>query len=76
MSKKRHHHIGSSLDDFLKEDGTLEELQVQAIKRGRHLAAVDESTRKADDPCPRALQQRIESAWHEATAVARTPPTR
>jgi antitoxin HicB len=32
MSKKRNPHIGSSLDDFLKEDGTFEELQVQAIK--------------------------------------------
>ena len=32
MSKKRNSHIGSSLDDFLKEEGILEELQVQAIK--------------------------------------------
>jgi antitoxin HicB len=32
MSKKRNPHIGSSLDDFLKEEGTFEELQVQAIK--------------------------------------------
>ena len=32
MSKKRNLHMGSSLDDFLKENGTLEELQVQAIK--------------------------------------------
>ena len=32
MSKKRNRHMGSSLDDFLKEDGTFEELQVQAIK--------------------------------------------
>jgi antitoxin HicB len=32
MSKKRNPHMGSSLDDFLKEDGTFEELQVQAIK--------------------------------------------
>ena len=32
MSKKRNPHIGSSLDDFLKENGTFEELQVQAIK--------------------------------------------
>ena len=29
MSKK---HIGSSLDDFLKEEGIFEEAQVQAIK--------------------------------------------
>jgi len=32
MTKKRNPHIGSSLDDFLKEEGLLEELQVQAIK--------------------------------------------
>ena len=32
MSKKRNLHIGSSLDDFLKEEGVFEELQVQAIK--------------------------------------------
>jgi predicted XRE-type DNA-binding protein len=32
MSKKRNPHMGSSLDDFLKEEGVFEELQVQAIK--------------------------------------------
>jgi antitoxin HicB len=32
MSKKRNPHLGSRLDDFLKEEGILEELQVQAIK--------------------------------------------
>jgi antitoxin HicB len=32
MTKKRNPHIGSSLDDFLKEEGLFEELQVQAIK--------------------------------------------
>ena len=32
MSKKRNLHIGSSLNDFLKEEGVFEELQVQAIK--------------------------------------------
>lgn len=32
MSKKRNPHIGSSLDDFLKEEGVFEELEVQAIK--------------------------------------------
>jgi predicted XRE-type DNA-binding protein len=32
MSKKRNPHMGSKLDDFLKEEGTFEELQVQAIK--------------------------------------------
>lgn len=32
MSKKRNPHMGSSLDDFLKEEGIYEELQVQAIK--------------------------------------------
>lgn len=32
MSKKRNLHMGSSLDAFLKEEGTFEELQVQAIK--------------------------------------------
>jgi antitoxin HicB len=32
MTKKRNPHIGSSLDDFLKEEGLFEELQVQTIK--------------------------------------------
>ena len=32
MSKKRSPRIGSSLDDFLKAEGILEELQVQAVK--------------------------------------------
>ena len=32
MNRKRNPHMGSSLDDFLKEEGTFEELQVQAIK--------------------------------------------
>lgn len=32
MSKKRNPRMGSSLDDFLKEEGNFEELQVQAIK--------------------------------------------
>jgi antitoxin HicB len=32
MSKKHNPHIGSSLDDFLKEEGVFEELQTQAIK--------------------------------------------
>jgi antitoxin HicB len=32
MSKKRSPHTGSRLDRFLKEEGTFEELQVQAIK--------------------------------------------
>ena len=32
MSKKRNSRMGSSLDDFLKAEGTFEELQVQAIK--------------------------------------------
>lgn len=32
MSKKQNAHIGSSLDDFLKDEGTFEEEQTQAIK--------------------------------------------
>ena len=32
MRKKRNPHMGSSLDAFLKAEGILEELQVQAIK--------------------------------------------
>jgi predicted XRE-type DNA-binding protein len=32
MSKKRNPHIGTSLDDFLKEEGIYEETQTQAIK--------------------------------------------
>ena len=31
MSKKRNPHIGSSLDELLKEEGIFEEVQVQAI---------------------------------------------
>lgn len=30
--KRRNPHIGSSLEDFLKEESLLEELEVQAIK--------------------------------------------
>jgi len=33
MSKK---HMGSSIDDFLKEEGIFEEAQAQAIKRWSH----------------------------------------
>jgi antitoxin HicB len=32
MTKKRNPRIGSSLDDFLEEEGILEELQIQAVK--------------------------------------------
>jgi antitoxin HicB len=32
MSKKRKRHMGSSIDDFLKEEGIFEESQAQAIK--------------------------------------------
>jgi len=32
MTKKRNPRVGSSLDDFLKAEGILEELQVQAVK--------------------------------------------
>ncbi len=32
MTKRRNPRVGSSLDDFLKAEGVLEELQVQAIK--------------------------------------------
>ncbi|OXC78655.1 XRE family transcriptional regulator [Caballeronia sordidicola] len=32
MSKKHNPHIGSSLNEFLKEEGIFEELQTQAIK--------------------------------------------
>jgi antitoxin HicB len=32
MSKKRKKHMGSSIDDFLKEEGIFEESQAQAIK--------------------------------------------
>ena len=32
VNKKRNPRIGSSLDDFLKAEGILEELQVQAVK--------------------------------------------
>jgi len=34
MSKKqKNKHVGSSFDDFLKEDGTYEEVTAQSIKR-------------------------------------------
>ncbi|MBV8063493.1 MAG: hypothetical protein JOY51_07855 [Nevskia sp.] len=32
MRKKANPHIGSNLDDFLKDEGILEKLQTQAIK--------------------------------------------
>lgn len=32
MSKKSNAHVGSSLDDYLKAEGTFEELQTKAIK--------------------------------------------
>jgi len=32
MSKKRKKHMGSSIDDFLKEEGIFEESQAQAVK--------------------------------------------
>jgi antitoxin HicB len=32
VSKRRNPYVGSTLNDFLKEEGILEELQVQAIK--------------------------------------------
>lgn len=33
MSKSKNPHIGGSFDDFLKEEGILEEVQTTAIKR-------------------------------------------
>ena len=33
MSKKSKKHIGSSFEDFLKEDSTYEEITTQVIKR-------------------------------------------
>ena len=33
MSKKKNPHIGSTLDEFLKDKGVLEELQTQAIRK-------------------------------------------
>jgi len=32
LSKKRRKHMGSSIDDFLKEEGIFEEAQAQAVK--------------------------------------------
>ena len=32
VSKKKNPHIGSTLDEFLKDEGVLEELQTQTIK--------------------------------------------
>jgi len=32
MSRKRRKHTGSSIDDFLKEEGIFEEAQAQAVK--------------------------------------------
>jgi antitoxin HicB len=41
MSKPKNRHIGTSLDDFLREEGIYEETQAQAIKEvvARQLAA-------------------------------------
>jgi DNA-binding phage protein len=33
MAKQKNNHIGSRLDDFLKEEGVLEEFEAAAIKR-------------------------------------------
>jgi hypothetical protein len=33
--KRKNPHIGSSLDDFLKQEGTFDELQAQAIKESQ-----------------------------------------
>ena len=33
MNSKRKKHMGSSFEDFLKEDGTYEEITTQALKR-------------------------------------------
>jgi len=51
---KRKGRIGSSFDDFLKEEGIYEEVTARAIKRviARHLAALIEQHRGCSWPDP------------------------
>ncbi len=46
MTKKKHPNIGSTLDDLLREDGTLEEVNAAALKRVIALQIEDEMRRR------------------------------
>jgi hypothetical protein len=61
MRKKRNRHIGSSLDDFLKEEGIFEELQVQAIKEvvAWQLAETMKKKQVSKAPCPASTRSSI-----------------
>lgn len=46
MTKKKHPNIGSNLDDLLREDGTLDEVNAAALKRVIALQIEDEMRRR------------------------------
>jgi hypothetical protein len=46
MTKKKHPNIGSTLDEFLREDGTLDEVNAAALKRVIALQIEDEMRRR------------------------------
>ncbi len=46
MTKKKHPNIGSTLDDLLREDGTLDEVNATALKRVIALQIEDEMRRR------------------------------
>ncbi len=46
MTKKKHPNIGSTLDDLLREDGTLDEVNAAALKRVIALQIEDEMRRR------------------------------
>lgn len=45
-ARSRNPHHGSSLDDFLREEGILEEVEAAALKRAFALAIADEMTKQ------------------------------
>lgn len=46
MTKKKHPNIGSTLDDLLREEGTLDEVNAAALKRVIALQIEDEMRRR------------------------------
>jgi antitoxin HicB len=46
MTKKKHPNIGSTLDELLREDGTLDEVNAAALKRVIALQIEDEMRRR------------------------------
>ena len=45
-ARKKNPHLGSSLDDFLRDEGILEEVEAAALKRVFALAIADEMNRQ------------------------------